>query len=112
MVVVIGFLLMVSLVISVVISGAGDYLLGGLPAALAQVINLVVSFGITTLLFAAIFKVLPDVKIRWRDVWFGAAVTSILFGIGRFLIGLYLGRSAVGSAYGAAGALALILVWI
>src|SRR5690606_1694061 len=65
-----------------------------------------------TLLFAVIYKVLPDVKIAWRDVWMGAAVTSLLFGIGKLLIGLYLGNSSIGSSYGAAGSFVILLLWI
>jgi membrane protein len=74
--------------------------------------NTVISFGVTTLLFAVIFKVLPDVDIRWREVWVGAAFTAVLFSLGKYLIGLYLGRSALSSTYGAAGSLIVLLVWI
>jgi membrane protein len=75
------------------------------------VLDIVVSFGGVTLLFAMIFKYLPDVKIRWRDVWLGAAVTALLFTLGKFLLGLYLGRASVASAYGAAGALVIVMLW-
>jgi membrane protein len=71
-----------------------------------------VSFVFVTALFAMIYKVLPDVRIQWRDVWIGAALTSFLFTIGKFLIGLYLGSSGVTSAYGAAGSLITILLWV
>src|SRR5262249_5265216 len=71
-----------------------------------------VSFGVITVLFALIFKVLPDVKIAWRDVWVGAAVTSLLFTLGKFLLGWYLGRSSIVSAYGAAGSMVLVLLWV
>ena len=71
-----------------------------------------VSFGVITLLFAIIFKVLPDVKIAWRDVWIGAIITALLFNLGKLLIGLYLGRGVVTSAYGAAGSLVIVLLWV
>jgi membrane protein len=110
----IGFLLLVSLVLSAALAAVGKYLAGILPvsSALMQGLNFALSFAVTTFLFALIFKVLPDVRIRWRDVWIGAAVTALLFSVGRFLIGLYLGRSSVSSAYGAAGSLVVLLVWI
>jgi len=110
----VGFLLMVSLVVSAALTALGD-LMGGLlplPAFVLQALNLIVSFAVITLLFALIYKFLPDVEIRWKDVWIGAAITSLLFSIGKFLIGLYLGRSSVGSAYGAAGSLVVILIWV
>jgi membrane protein len=74
------------------------------------VVNFVVSFGVVTLLFAAIFKVLPDAEISWRDVWLGAAVTALLFTIGKFALGLYLGNA--GSAYGAVGSVVVFLLWV
>jgi membrane protein len=77
-----------------------------------QAINFGISFAVTTILFALIFKVLPDAYVRWRDVWVGAAVTALLFSLGRFLIGLYLGRASVSSAYGAAGSLVVVLLWV
>src|SRR5690606_24858157 len=103
MVLVIGFLLLVSLAISAVLSGIGKFLadLLPMPGVVMQALNFGISFAVTSLLFALIFKVLPDAEIRWRDVWVGAAVTALLFSVGRFLIGLYLGRSSVGSPYGA-----------
>ena len=110
----IGFLLLVSLVLSAVLSALGKYMGGLLPVqeTLWQGINFVVSFGVITLLFAMIFKVLPDVKITWRDVWIGAMITALLFNLGKFLLGLYLGRSSVASAYGAAGSLVIVLLWV
>ncbi len=109
-----GFLLIVSLVISTLLTAFGSYLethlpLGGLLLRLA---NLLVSMGLIALLFAAIYKVLPDTPLAWRDVAVGAVATSLLFTIGKTLIGWYLGSSAVASAYGAAGALFLVLLWI
>lgn len=110
----IGFLLLVSLVVSAGLAALGKYLGGLLPFStqLMQVVNLGISVAVTTLLFALLFKVLPDAKVRWRDVWIGALVTAVLFSLGRFLIGLYLGRSSVSSAYGAAGSLVVLLLWI
>jgi len=108
------FLLLVSLVISAGISGAGTTLEHFLPVPefLLHIINFLVSFAIITLLFAMIYKLLPDISIEWGDVWIGAIITSFLFTIGKFLIGLYLGKSEVGLAYGAASSLMVILVWV
>jgi membrane protein len=110
----IGFLLLVSLVISTVLSALNGWVVGLLPSAefLAQILNFAVSFGVVTLLFAAIYKVLPDTPIKWNDVWIGAAVTALLFTIGKFLLGLYLGNSTIASGYGAAGSFVVLLVWI
>jgi membrane protein len=110
----IGFLLLVSLVLSAALSALGKFMSGLLPAqeTIWWGINFVFSFGVITLLFAMIFKVLPDVKIAWRDVWIGAVITALLFNLGKFLIGLYLGRSTVTSAYGAAGSLVIVLLWV
>ncbi len=110
----IGFLLLVSLLFSAAIAAAGKFF-GGLlplPEALLHLLNTVVSFIAVTVLFALLYKVVPDMRIEWRDVWIGAAVTSALFSIGKFLIGLYLGKAGVGSAYGAAGSLVVFLVWV
>ena len=92
----------------------GKYFGGLVPgwASVLQVVNLAVTFGIITLLFAMIFKYLPDAKIAWGDVWLGSVATASLFMAGKFAIGLYLGRSGIGSAYGAAGSLVVLLVWI
>jgi len=110
----IGFLLMVSLVLSAILAAVGNFTTNLLPGAefVMQIVNFLIGFAITTLLFAMIYKILPDTPIAWRDVWIGAAITSLLFSIGRFLIGLYLGNSSIGSTYGAAGSLAVILVWV
>jgi membrane protein len=114
MVVGIGFLLLVSLVVSAGLSALSKYISGLVPGMeiVWTITNLAVSFAVITALFAMIYKVLPDVKIAWRDVWFGAAITSLLFTGGKFLLGLYLGRSSMVSAYGAAGSLVLILLWV
>jgi len=109
MVFIIGGLLLLSLAASIAVSALTEYFQLG---SYLQNINLLVSFGLVTLLFALIYKILPEADISWRDVWMGAIVTSVLFTLGKYLIGLYLGSSNVGSAYGAAGSLLVILVWI
>ena len=110
----VGFLLVVSLAMSTILSLVQNYFATLLPGTevLLQVLNFVLSFGIITLLFAMIYKVLPDAEITWHDVWIGAAVTALLFTIGKTLLGIYLGNSGVASSYGAAGSLILILLWI
>ena len=110
----IGFLLLVSLVLSAGISAIGNLLGGLLPGGelLWQGLNFVLGFAVVALLFAAIYKVLPDAEIEWSDVWVGAVVTSFLFTVGRILIGLYLGHASVGSTFGAAGSLLVFLVWV
>ncbi len=110
----VGFLLMVSLLLSTALAAAGKFLGHMLPVSswVLQILNFGISFGVITLLFALIYKVLPDAVIAWSDVWIGAAMTSLLFTIGKLLIGLYLGRSMATSAYGAAGSLIAILVWV
>jgi len=109
-----GFLLVVSLAVSAGLTAFGNTLNAMLPfgQALMAALNAVISFALITVLFAAIYKVLPDRELEWRDVLVGAAVTSLLFVIGKSLIGWYLGSSAVGSAYGAAGALIILLFWV
>jgi membrane protein len=110
----VGFLLLVSLLISAALAATiqvmGHVLPGG--EALWHGVEFVVSLGLITLLFALIYKVLPDVEITWRDVWIGAALTAVLFTVGKFLLGLYLGRKGVTSPYGAAGSLVLVLLWV
>jgi membrane protein len=108
----IAFLLLVSLALTAALSAAGGLLFSGFGATGAQVLNFILTFVVISLLFAAMFKVLPDAKIGWRDVWVGAVATAIFFVVGKFLIGLYIGQSNPGSAFGAAGALAVLLVWI
>lgn len=114
MVLVIGFLLMVSLILSTVLTAVGDLVAGLAPEAviLAQIINFVVTLTGIIILFALIYKVVPDVEIQWRDVWLGAAVTAVLFNIGKWAIGFYLAQSAPASAYGAAGSLIVLLLWV
>jgi len=109
----IGFLLLVSLAFDAVISALGPWLgrlIGG--ETVVHILSLVLSFAIATVLFAAIFRILPDLTIAWRDVWLGAVFTSTLFVLGKWGLGLYLGKAAVGSAYGAAGSLVILLVWV
>jgi len=108
------FLLLVSLVFSAVLSAVGGYVNSWVTdsAGWLHAANLVLSFALTTALFAMIFKVLPHARPAWSDVWTGAAITAALFTLGKVLIGLYLGRAAVGSAYGAAGSFVVLLVWI
>lgn len=110
----IGFLLLVSLVISTGLTAVQNGLANMLPFSQVwvQVINLAISVGVITVLFAFLFKFLPDAKIAWRDVWLGAFMTALLFSIGKTLIGLYLGSSNVASSYGAAGSLIILLLWI
>lgn len=114
MILVIGFLLLVSLVLSAFVAVFDNYLNSLLPGMelLLQIINFLLSFGITTFLFMLIFKFLPHIQIEWRDVFFGAVATSILFTIGKTLIALYLGNSSTASSYGAAGTFVLILLWV
>ncbi len=114
MVLAVGFLLLVSLVISALLSAAQGALgrFVSEPGVVLQYANAVVSFAMITALFALIFKFLPDTRVAWSDVWVGAALTSLLFGAGKYLIGLYLGRSSVASVYGAAGSVVVLIVWV
>jgi membrane protein len=110
----VGFLLLVSLVVSAALSALGAWAGSGLDALpiVLQIGNALVSLAVVTLLFGMMFKYLPDVELAWRDVWFGALVTAALFTAGKYLIGLYLGRASIGSAYGAAGSVVVLLVWV
>ncbi|MBA2410312.1 MAG: YihY/virulence factor BrkB family protein [Gammaproteobacteria bacterium] len=110
----IALLLLMSLVISAVLAGMEGRLNAYVPGAaiLWRILNVVVSLGLITVLIAMIFKFLPDAKIEWRDTWLGAFITSLLFTVGKFLIGLYLGQASVGSTYGAAGSVVVLMVWI
>ncbi len=114
LVAVLGFLLMVSLVISALVAALADIINTYLPfgAAILAVLNFVISFVMVAILFGAIYKILPDHKLQWRDVIIGAVASSALFEFGKSLIGFYIGRTAIGSSYGAAGALLVMLVWI
>jgi membrane protein len=110
----VGFLLLVSLVISAVISAFQDYMNTWLPGIpwFWQTANVIASFVVIAILFAMIYKFLPDVVISWKDVWIGAAVTAFLFTGGKYLIGIYLGHTATASAFGAAGSLVVLLFWV
>ena len=114
MVLAIGFLLLVSLLVSAALSGIGKFEISILPGftLIWQIINFAISFGFITLLFGLIYKYLPDAKIKWDDVIVGAIITALLFTFGKFIIGLYLGRGSLGSAYGAAGSLVIFLAWV
>jgi membrane protein len=114
MILVIGFLLLVSLTLSAMLNAIGAFLGGSLPAPplLLEAVNFFVSFGVITVLFAAIYKILPDVDNTWNDVWIGAVATAALFTIGKSVIGVYIGRTALDSSYGAAASLVVVLVWI
>jgi membrane protein len=109
-----GFLLLVSLVVSAALSALSGWLRAafGDVAILSWFIDAAVALAVISTLIALIYKILPDAEVAWRDVWIGAVATAILFMIGKYLIGLYIGRASVGSAFGAAGSLAVLLVWI
>ena len=114
MILAIGFLLLVSLVVSAGLSALGSWwgeMFGGWEILL-QIVNFIVSLAVVTALFALIYKYLPRAKIGWHDVWIGAAATALLFTLGKFLIGLYIGKSSVASGFGAAGSLVVVLVWV
>jgi membrane protein len=114
MVLTIGFLLLVSLVLTAGISALGKYVGNYLPAfeAISQVLNFVVSFGVIAVLFAFIFKYMPDVRMPWKDVWVGAVITSLLFALGKLGLGMYLAKSTTADAFGAAGSLVVVLLWV
>jgi membrane protein len=110
----VGFLLLVSLVISAALSAMGTWGRGRFPGSeiTLQLINLVASFAITTVLFALVYQILPRVRVAWRDVWVGAMVTAILFNAGKLAIGLYIGKAGITSGFGAAGSLIVLLAWV
>jgi membrane protein len=110
----IAFLLIVSLVLSAATAALGKWWSGAFEGweVLAQVVNIVIGYAFTTVGFAMIYKIMPRVKVRWHDVWLGAAVTALLFTIGRFLIGLYIGKSGIASGFGAAGSVIIVFVWV
>jgi membrane protein len=114
LVVAIGFLLMVSLAVSAALAALSGWLGRRAPDVprLLGALDVLVSLGVITLLFAMLYRFLPDVRLRWRDVWTGAFVTAVLFTIGKHLIGLYLGQSSVASSYGAAGSVVVLLLWV
>jgi membrane protein len=110
----IGFLLLISMALTTALAALSGWISGLIssPQWLVHALNFLISFGVITLLFAAIFKVLPDVKLRWRDVWIGAIGTAFLFTAGKYVLGLYLGRESTASSYGAAGSVIVILMWV
>jgi membrane protein len=108
----IGFVLLVSLVISAGLAAASRYLHGDVAAGLWMAVNAAVTLCIETGLFALMFKILPDAPVRWADVWIGAFCTAVLFELGKLLVGLYLGQAGLASAYGAAGSFVVVLVWV
>ncbi len=112
----VGFLLLVLLVVSAVLSALNGFFSHLFPSPwlvqVWQVVNFVVSLGVITVLFAMLYRVLPDTEVAWRDMWIGAGITALLFEISKSLIGLYLGKSSIGSAYGPAGSVVLILAWV
>jgi membrane protein len=116
MILVIAFLLLVSLVLSALLGAAGgavaSVLPGGIGSAALWAVDLGLSLLVTTVLFMAMYRLLPDAEIAWGDVWRGALATAVLFVLGKFLLGFYISHSDPGSAYGAAGSLAVILVWV
>jgi membrane protein len=109
----IGFLLLVSLVLNALAAGVGKYMAGLLPVPepLLQALNMGVSFSVITMMFALIYKLLPEARIAWRDVWTGAMATSLMFTLGNLMLGLYIGKAGVASVYGAAGSLIAIMTW-
>lgn len=109
-----GFLILVSLIMSAMVAALGKWWGGyfGGWETLLQLVNFVVSFALITVSFAAIYKFMPRVKIAWRDVWIGAFVTALLFSIGKFLISLYIGKTGVASSFGAAGSFVVVMVWV
>jgi len=115
----VAFMLLVSMFVSTMITGVSGWFIGHIfgtdgtaSKVIAFLIDFVVSTGIITVLFATMFKYLPDVKIEWHDVWVGGLVTAVLFQIGKYVLGVYLGKAAPGSAYGAAGSLVALLIWV
>jgi len=108
------FLLLISLVISSIVAAMSERFSAWIPggAAVGHLFENATSFVVVALLFAMIFKILPDVKIRWNDVWIGAVVTALLFTVGKFAIGMYIGKAGIGSAYGAAGSIVVLITWV
>jgi len=107
-----GFLLLTSMLLTAALAAAGKYVAAYLPEATLQVAGFVASFAVISLLFAMMFKWLPDTKVAWRDVWLGAVLTAALFEVGKFLIGLYIGKQGLESTYGAAASIIVVLIWV
>ena len=108
----VGFLLLVSMLVTAALSAVGKFIAPYLPETMLQVLGFVGSFSVITLLFAMMFKWLPDTEIAWRDVWLGAILTAALFELGNFLIGLYIGKQGLESTYGAAASIVVVLIWV
>jgi membrane protein len=110
----VAFLLLVSMVMSAALAAIGSFFENTLPGGepVWQLVNFAISLGVVTALFALLFKTVPDAVVRWHDVWIGAFVTALLFSLGKFLIGVYLGKSGISSTYGAAGSVVLFVVWV
>lgn len=111
----IGFLLLISLLISTALSAFSEWIKVYLPDFMMfvfRLISFVISFGVITILFTLMFKILPDVRVRWKNVWIGAMITTLLFIAGKFALGLYFGKTNPGSTYGAAGSIILIMLWV
>ena len=111
-VIAVGFLLLISLAFTTALSAAGQYLGAQLPQTVLQVAGSLVSFAVITAMFAIMFKLLPDTEVEWRDVWLGAGITAALFELGKLLIGIYVGKLALASTYGAAASLVILLIWV
>jgi membrane protein len=115
LILVIGFLLLVSLVLSAALTSVSDWAGNYIPESMLvvfKILDFLLSMGVITLLFAAMFKFLPDAKIRWKDVWAGAILTAVFFTVAKFLLGIYFGKTDPGSTYGAAGSIILIMLWV
>lgn len=110
----VGFLLLVSLIVSAALAALGTFFSGALPslAPVLELLNSLVTLGVVTALFAMIFKILPERRVGWREVWGGAALSAVLFTVGKYFIGLYLGKTAISSTYGAAGAFVVLTLWV
>jgi membrane protein len=107
-----GFLLLISFLLTAALAAAGKYVAPYLPEATLQIAGFAASFAVISLLFAMMFKWLPDTKVEWRDVWLGAVLTAVLFEVGKFLIGLYIGKQGLESTYGAAASIIVVLIWV
>ena len=107
-----GFLLLISMLVTTALAAGGKYLVPYLPEVTLHVVSILVSFAVISLLFAMMFKWLPDAKIAWRDVWIGAVATAALFETGKFLIGIYIGKQGLESTYGAAASIVIVLIWV
>jgi membrane protein len=115
LILVVGFLLLISLVVSAALSALSDWVSGSFSDSLSfvfKILDILVSLGVVTVLFAAIYKFLPDAKVKWRNVWVGSILTAVLFVVAKFALGFYFGKSNPGSAYGAAGSIILIMLWV